>query len=211
MKFSIGDDIDRALTTAISHEMLLCEESFDRFVAIGSLNILGRTDKATKLALYASYTRFLQHLYEFYLACYQRDRQSLVAIASTQIDVLLNGEVRKLLKNRRDAIDGGYAPAWENSRSVYEVEVPEHFAAQWRRVRNRTVHVSTKRSSPLSDIRLVDFYNHFHHFVYLLYSSAMSHWAVRDVDAVNWAAIEEFNLVVSAENPSNAKNRARPE
>ena len=198
LKFVVGDEIDNALTTAMSHEMLLCEESFERFTEIGRLNILGRVDKATKLALYGSYTRFLHHLYEFYLACYQRERMALEGIPSAVIDRLLNAEAHKLLKNRRDAIDGGYAPAWENNRSVYDVEVPDAFSSQWRRIRNRNAHVSVKRTRPTTEIRLVDFYRQFHRFVYLLYYSAMSHWAVRDIDATSWKEIEEFNLAVEA-------------
>ena len=198
MKFAAGDKTDNALTTAMSHEMLLCEESFERFAAIGKLNIVGRQDKATRVALYSGYTRFLHHLYEFYLACYQRERMSIESIPTTSIDQLLNGEVRKLLKNRLDAIDGGYAPAWENHRSVYEVEVPDVFSSQWRRIRNRTAHVSARRTTPTPDIGLVDFYKQFHGFVYLLYYSAMSHWAVRDLNAVGWKEIEEFNLAIEA-------------
>ena len=198
MKFAIGDEIDTALTTAMSHEMLLCEESFERFAAIAKLNIVGRQDKRTRVAMYSAYTRFLHHLYEFYLACYQREYMSLDKIPTATIDKLLNGEGRKLLKNRRDAIDGGYAPAWENNRSVYEVEVPEEFSLQWRRIRNRTAHVSTKRSTSKPDICLVDFYKRFHSFVYLLYYSAMAHWAVHDLNAVSWKEIEEFNLAVEA-------------
>lgn len=198
MKFAAGDEIDSALTTAMSHEMLLCEESFERFAAIAKMNIVGRQDKRIRVAMYSAYTRFLHHLYEFYLASYQREFMSLKDIPANTIDKLLNGEVRKLLRNRIEAIDGGYAPAWENHRSVYEVEVPEEFSLQWRRIRNRTAHVSTKRSTSKPDIRLVDFYNKFHGFVYLLYHSAMAHWAVRDLNAVSWKEIEEFNLAVEA-------------
>jgi len=198
VKFSAGDEVDSALTIAMSHEMLLCEESFERFASIARLNIVGREDKVTKVAMYGAYTRFLHHLYEFYLACYQRERKSLESTSSANMDRLLNAEVRKLLKNRIDAIDGGYAPAWENHRSVYEVEVSDEFSVQWRRIRNRTAHVSVRRSTSAPDIRLVDFYNQFHGFVYLLYYSAMSHWAVRDLSALSWKEIEEFNLAVKA-------------
>jgi len=85
---------------------------------------------------------------------------------------MFNGEVRKLLENRVDAIKGGYAPSWENHISVYQVEVPAEFGAQFRKIRNRTVHASTKRSSPGNDSSLGQFYEKYHGFVYLLYYSS---------------------------------------
>src|SRR3546814_9248050 len=53
-------------------------------------------------------------------------------------DNIINSEVEKLLRNKRHAIQNGYAPKWENHISVYQMEVPKEFARDFRQIRNRT-------------------------------------------------------------------------
>lgn len=112
------------------------------------------------------------------------------------LDHIFNGEVVKLLKNRVDAINGGYSPSWENHISVYQVEVPAEFGTQFRKIRNRTAHASTKRSLPGDELTLGQFYEKYHGFVYLLYCSAQWLWTVKDIEAHDWKSIEEFDLAV---------------
>jgi hypothetical protein len=127
VKFDVGNETDQAFTVTMSHEMLLCQDSFERFSSCTRRSAAGIRDKATRILRYSSYARFLHHLYEFYAACFKRDRRSTANINWQSMDRLLNYEVCKLLKNRLNAIDGGYEPAWENHRSVYEVQVSEDF------------------------------------------------------------------------------------
>jgi len=196
-KFSIGAEIDSALTTTLVHEMFLCTNSFDLFASLAARNILGARDKRTKILCHDAYARFLSHLFEFYVGCIQRDRGSTSSVDSGIIDRTLTVEVRKLLKNKVDAIKGGYAPSWENHVSVYQVEVPDEFGVHFRKIRNRTAHASIKRSNPVDDLTLAEFYRRYHGFVYLLYRSGQRLWRVDNIEAHHWRAIEEFDLSVA--------------
>ncbi|SRR6266496_624646 len=197
MKFEIGDEIDRALTTTLVHELVLCKESFERFSHFARMNIMGRRDKSTKIRCHDAYASFLHHLYEFYVGCLKRDQLSTKDIKSETLDKIFNNEVKKLLTNRIDAIERGQAPPWENQISVYKVEVPTEFGTQFRKIRNRTAHASTKRSVPGADLSLAKFYEKYHLFVYLLYYSGQLLWTVEDIEAHDWKAIDEFDIAAT--------------
>lgn len=196
MKFEIGDTTDQALTTTLAHELVLCNDCFERFASLAKANIMGRRDKTIKIKCHDAYASFLHHLYEFYVGCIKRDRRNIGNIPSIVLDRVINNEAKKLLKNRVEAIKGGYAPDWENHISVYQVEVPDEFSTQFRNIRNRTAHASTKRSAPENDLSLKKFYENYHRFVYLLYYSAQCSWTINDIEAYDWKAIEEFDLAV---------------
>ncbi|MHB1117778.1 hypothetical protein [Sideroxydans sp.] len=166
------------------------------------MNIMGSRDKATKIKCHDAYASFLHHLYEFYSGCIKRDFRSTETVRYSVLDQMFNHEVTKLLKNRVDAIKGGYAPSWENHISVYQVEVPTEFGTQFRKIRNRTAHASTKRSSPDDELPLGQFYEKYHNFVYLLYYSAQRLWTVKDIEAQDWKSIEEFDLAVRPQSRS---------
>jgi hypothetical protein len=104
MRFEIGDETDQALTTTLVHEMFLCATSFERFVHLAQLNIMGRRDKEAKILCHDAYASFLHHLFEFYAGCIQRDLMDTRSVDSRHIDHVLNTEARKLLKNKVDAI-----------------------------------------------------------------------------------------------------------
>lgn len=199
MKFIIGDKTDQALTTTLVHELVLCKESFDRFLHFAGINIMGRRDKIIKIKCHNAYTSFLHHLYEFYVGCIKRDRGNTENIDNETLDKILNHEAIKLLKNRTSAIENGYAPSWENDISVYQIEVPDEFGTQFRKIRNRTAHASIRRSVPGSELSLAIFYQKYHLLVYLLYDSALWLWTVKDVEAHDWKSIEEFDLAVTNE------------
>lgn len=192
MKFEIGDLTDSALTTTAVHEMALCQQAFDRFVYFSGLNILGEDAKSVKVQSYNAYSEFLHHLYEFYVACFKRDRRSTAKIPYGDLDALLNLEVEKLLRNRRQAIEQGYAPSWENHISVYQVEVPQNFGTDFRKLRNRAAHADPSRAVP-GELSLGAFFTECHRFIVLLYQSGLAFWTVKDVEKYNWRAIEEFN------------------
>lgn len=202
MKFEIGDATDHALTTALAHEFILCKDSFERFAYYAGQNIMGKRDKLTKIRSHDAYASFLQHLYEFYVGCIKRDQHEIKGLDHRLLDRVFNAEVRKLLNNRIHGIENGYAPLWENHISVYQVEVPEEFGTQFRRIRNRTAHVSIKRSRPNTELSLSEFYERYHNFIYLLYHSAQWTWSTKDIEAQDWKSIEEFDLSVQTVDPS---------
>lgn len=192
MKFNIGDNIDNTLATVLLHEFSLCKDSFEEFSYLAGLNIIGEQDKIITIRCHDAYSRFLNHLYEFYVGCIKRDQNSLKKLDHKLLDKILNSEVRKLLLNKIHAIENGYAPSWENHISVYQVEVPEDFGEQFRFIRNRTAHVSIMRANPNPDLSLADFYNQYHSFVCLLYNAAQWLWITENIEKHDWKAIEEF-------------------
>lgn len=203
MKFEIGDATDSALTTTIAHEFILCKDSFERFAHYSGLNIMGRRDKLTKIRSHDAYTSFLHHLYEFYVGCFKRDMHNLKDLDYRLLDRIFNAEVRKQLSNRIHAIENGYAPSWENHISFYQIDVPEDFGTQFRRIRNRTAHVSIKRARPNAEMSTAAFYERYHKFVYLLYYAAQW-WSTKDIEARDWKSIEEFDLSVQTTDPKTA-------
>lgn len=196
MKFTIHDDTDKALTTTLVHELALCKESFDRFTYFAGKNIYGDDSKKIKIQSYNAYVSFLHHLYEFYIGCIKREFRDTASIKSEVSDDVLNKEVEKLLRNKRNAIENGYAPKWENHISVYQVDVPKEFASSFRQIRNRTAHADIKRAAPEGQLTVGKFYERYHQFIYILYESPHWIWTAPDVETFDWQAIEEFSLAV---------------
>jgi hypothetical protein len=199
MKFKMGDETDRALTTTLVHELVLCNDSFERFAKLARLNIAGRRDKLTKIRCHDAYATFLHHLYEFYAGRIARDCSD-TNVPSAILDRTFNGEIEKALRRRVDAIERGTAPSWENQIAVYLVNVPEEFGTQFRKIRNRTAHASHRRSVPGAELSLFEFYEKYHLFIYLLYVDGKWLWSVDDVESRDWKAIEEFDLAISSPN-----------
>lgn len=198
-KFELNDEVDGSLIATLVHEMFLCTASFERFATLAEANIMGRRDKATKILCHDAYASFIHHLYEFYQGCVQRDKRDLSPVPWHYMDMTFNTEARKALRDKADAINGGYAPSWENHISVYQVEVPDEFGKQLRHIRNRTAHASIKRSTPGDQMPLADFYHAYHGFVYLLFRRGQWLWTVKDIEAHDWKAIEDFDLSVQSE------------
>lgn len=156
---------------------------------------MGRSDKLIKIKMHDAYSSFLSHLYEFYVGCEQREINELKKFSFEYLDRFFNGQACRQLNNRREAIEKGYAPSWENHISYYQLEVPDNFGRDFRLVRNRTSHVITERASPKAGISLADFFHRYHKFIYLLYFSG-KWWLARDIESYDWQSIEDFDLSV---------------
>lgn len=176
------------LTNALAHEFQRCRDAFGLYVVIHSLVLNGNRDKKIAIGCYNAYVDFVSHLYEFYLGCIKRDGRFPKNIAGQEVDKIVNSEVRKLLKIRRDRITRGDAPSYENHISHYEVEVPEEFGTRFRAVRNIRSHACEKRS----EFDLADFYTKYHKFVYLLFEEPQWLWNAELFPEHNWHAIEKF-------------------
>ena len=181
-KFNIGDDIDQLVTKVIIHEFSRCTLAFNSFAHSFPKNIseFKNQDTKTKLLRYNSYALFVQHLYEYFVACLKRSFHSTDNIDYKTIDKLLNFEVDKILRNRRDGIDGGWAPSWENHRSYYEDECPKDFASDFRQIRNSLSHADFKRIHGGDRITLTQFYKKYHKYAMLLYQSGREWWSLEE-------------------------------
>lgn len=181
-KFNIGDDIDSLLTKVIMHEFSRCTLAVNSFSYLFPKNIseLKNQDTKTKLLRYNSYALFVQHLYEYFVACLKRDYHNTDTIDYETIDKLLNFEVDKILRIRRDIIDGGWAPSWENHRSFYEDECPKDFGRDFRQIRNSLSHADFKRIQGGNRITLTQFYKKHHKYAILIYQAGREWWSMQE-------------------------------
>ena len=196
MKFEFDDAIDTRLRAVMAHEFILCQESFGLFTRYASLQIFGSSKKVTAVKLYSHYSRFLYHLYEFYIGAIKLNRKDTSHVHHKITDKILVDEVRKLYKNKVHAIEHGYAPSYENHISHYQVEIPECFGESFRRARNQTAHVSIERAA--SNFTLTDFYEQYHRFIFVLYETPMFAWHIDDIERQNWGDIERFSVLVGS-------------
>jgi hypothetical protein len=192
-KFTAGDETDRQLIAALTHEMIRCQAAFERFSLAAGRNVMGARSLARRIECHDAYSDFVRHLYEFYVACFQRDQWDAADIDASRLDRLFNGEAEKLLRRKREAIEHGQAPDWENDLSVSQVAVPPEFGQQFRRLRNANSHTSTKRVAPGKDWSLIQFFDRCHLFVHLLYQCQVSMWTGAD-SAGDWGEIARFDL-----------------
>jgi hypothetical protein len=193
MNFEIRDDTDHALVKTLVHEMYLCRKGFDEFVAFTAMADAEPQCKAHRIGQYSAYAEFVHHLYEFYVGCFKRDRRNTENIRHAELDQLLNAEVYKLLRNKRLAIENGYAPSWENHISVYQVPVPEEFGSVFRKARNRAAHSEFRRAVSHSELTLAQFCKEYHFFMYLLYESCLAFWHIQDIEKIDLGSISEFD------------------
>lgn len=159
---------------ALEHQMQLCRAAFARFEHFGGREVMGDKSRTNIRQSHDAYMEFLRTLYEFYVGCFQRDRQDLRSIEGEELDRLFTALTERYFARRREQIQRGYAPAGENALSYYEVEVPKEFAEQFRRIRNANSHVSIHRIKSDRDWSLADFYDRCHRFVMVLYQDAWS-------------------------------------
>lgn len=193
MKFEIGDETDKKLVNVLFHEFVMCEKAFDKFVLFAGSNILGNTDSNVKLNSYNAYSEFLSKLYEFYVGCFKRENRDTKNIDHETLDSLFTSEAEKLMRNRRNMIEKGYAPEWENHISYYQETVPSDFGKDFRDVRNNTSHTDYRRAGG-NRIGLMGFYRKHHKYVHLLYYSALFAWSGNTHQNHKLEHIEEFDF-----------------
>jgi hypothetical protein len=196
MNFTHLDATDKALTVTAAHDYLRAQAAWELFLQLSSDNINGKEDRHHLLAMYDAYSRFIHHLYEFYIACIKRNRQNTSNITFHERDLIFQAEMSKLMNNRAARIRRGDAPSWENPPEYYETPVPPTFAEHFRIMRNRTAHADYRRSLPASGISLADFFRQYHRYILLLFEEAHFLWNVKDVENFDWGEITEFNLAV---------------
>jgi len=181
--------------TVLAHELKRAKDAFNAFTDTASVRLFKDDNKELAIKSYEYYTDFVAHLYEFYVGCvYLSDRHPKKPNWE-QLDAILNEAAENYLALRRQRIDKGYAPSWENARSHYEVKVPESFGKHWRYIRNRRNHASEQRYTG-KDITVSDFYEKYHRFIYLFYTEPQWVWIIEDVETYDWGDIERFNSII---------------
>lgn len=200
MRFDYDDEIDKALVQVIIHEFLRCELAFNQFISLGWWSNNLDTSEVTKINMlrYNSYALFIQHLYEYLVACFKRDRLNTSDIKSFELDKLINFEVNKILENWITAIDNGFAPKWANNRSYYDDVCPEEFGRDFRTIRNSLSHADYRRIQGIDRITLSDFFKKYHKYVILLFQNAKYWWSIRDFSNIDLGDVTAFNKEIES-------------
>ena len=195
-----NQELDSALITTIHHECFLMKSSFDEFVSLAEQQILGELDGVEKVRLFSSYSSFLHHLYEFYIACLMREQGSDKGFSgpgsAQKKDDLFQAETTRIFRGISARLASGSREGWENDKSYYDVTIPTEFGAKLRKVRNSTAHAITERAS--GDVDLSEFFSTYHKYVIELYRSAYRYWGKFEVDKLDMKAISRFSVVVKA-------------
>lgn len=207
MKFAVGDEIDSAHCTALKHEFLRCEDAFKEFENSATQMIMKAQadDRARRQPVisekrlvafktYNAYARFLHHLYEFMVGALARETGTTAQIEPLRIEQYLMSHANRILTGKRKAILDGTAPSWENHISAYPEAVPEDFAKEFRKFRNKVSgHVKYERSS----MSLSEFYDRYHKYLYMLYWNCLGHWGShRDDEFPDLKEITDFSVLI---------------
>ncbi|PTR08923.1 hypothetical protein C8R32_1041 [Nitrosospira sp. Nsp5] len=193
MKFKIGDTTDTALCIVLKHEFLRCEDSFNDFAESAKIMIMQGENRRIAYKTYNAYARFIHHLYEFMIGAIARDRQNTEKLPSEMADKYIASHTQRNLTNRREAILNGTAGAWENHISFYPEKVPDTFAEEFRKFRNKvSAHVNYERS----DLSLSDFYEKNHKYLGLLYFDVKSWWGRLENEFPDLKEITSFSVLI---------------
>ena len=112
-----------------------------------------------------------------------------------KFDIILNYELKKLLRNRKNRIVNGFEDNLAKTIDFYNEKFPEKFAEHFRYIRNTRNHTDYRRASDNHDISLKDFFNLYHKYVLILYTESKWHWEV-DIEKYEWNGIQEFAIEI---------------
>lgn len=194
MKLVRGTDEYRNFRNAMFHKFTLCEQAFDEFIMLAGANIHGQNDYETLGKLYNSYSKFIVHLYKFYVSCFKHNQGKTDNISHNDLDVLFTSEVEKLMGNMCSLIESGRAPSWVNDLSYYQEAVPLDFGQRFRDVRNNTSHVDYRRTGGGNRPSLKQFMDSYHKFLFFLYDSSRYLWSAKRNEPYEVDYIKEFDL-----------------
>lgn len=211
--FQSGDMLDTALSNALKHEFLRCEDAFKDFEVSGTRMIMmaqnaaqtgkpvaAEDQRQIAYKTYNAYSRFIHHLYEFMLGALKRDTKNTKSADDySDAERYIAGNTQRILTNRREAIKNGTAPSWENHISAYPEKIPPDFAKDFRRYRNKIIgHVSHERST----LSLSEFYERYHMYLYMLYYDCRGFWGLRDQEFPDLKEITDFSILIEKMPPS---------
>ncbi|MBP9886013.1 MAG: hypothetical protein KBF93_06935 [Leptospiraceae bacterium] len=156
--FNAGDETDKQLVIAISHQFLRAESAFARFINYMSsyppldkvleleVNRIFIPERQWQVDVYNAYADFIHHLYEYMIGCFKRGVNSLDDIDHKRSDILIVREAEKYrnqcLVRIRENKDKEYGL---NDISYYIDPVPEDFGMAFRNARNMNAHADIRR------------------------------------------------------------------
>ncbi|MEG0916009.1 MAG: hypothetical protein RSF68_03245 [Myroides sp.] len=194
--------MDKLLNITLTHEFYRSSKSFENFCN-QAVYLKSNPSKSERIDCYNSYVDFLSHLYEFYLSFIKNEMKSnkLKTYEIHELnndmkeyekhDIILNNELKKLVRNRKDRIVNGFKDNLTMTIDFYNLKFPEKFAEHFRYIRNRRNHTDFRRASDNHDISLKDFFKLYHSYILIMYHETKWLWNV-DIEKYEWNGIEEF-------------------
>lgn len=194
MKHIENSKIFKDMDIALQHEYICCNDAFLCFADAATLLIYDNDNRKLSILAYNNYSRFLHHLFEFYVGCIKRGTKSTKRIPPDTLDLLITNEVQKLLNMKRNAILNGYAPWHENDISAYPEIAPQEFAKELRTIRNNC-HAHVNHNRP--NLNFTAFYEKYHMYAYLLYSYPHWLWSIKDDSTLDLKEITNFMAAIA--------------
>lgn len=192
MKFTAGDDTDRALCATIGHEYLRCDDALHEFARLREQMMATGDDRRLSYAAYNAYARFIHHLYEFNIACAQRDfHDTSFQPKNDEADRLIASHADRAIRVRRQA----YNQHAFGARPFEPFPVLIEFAKAFRTARNTTNgHAKHQRYT----LNLSDFFTRYHRFLLDMHNAARHMWLQQGDQFPDWGEITAFSVVVKA-------------
>lgn len=188
-KFVVGDKTDKALCTVIAHECLLCKEALEQFHELLLGCESGGSEIKYILRFHGTYQRFVQHLYEVLVACFQRDKGSTRQMRHEEVEMEVNDLLYRMWSRKRRP-QSTYLDRY-TSVDDFMNNVGD-YAQKFRNARNTSAHALTKRA--ISGYSLYDFCKEYHWLNVLLFREVADWWARHPEDKINWEDIGRFDM-----------------
>lgn len=194
--------MDKLLNITLTHEFYRCSKAFKNFCN-QAVYLESNPSKIDRIDCYNSYVDFLSHLYEFYSSFIKNELKKnksktheLHELSNKmqdyeKHDIILNNELKKLLRNRKNRIVNGFEDNLTMTIDFYDLKFPEKFAEHFRYIRNRRNHSDYRRASDNHDISLKDFFKLYHGYILIMYHETKWLWNV-NIEKYDWNGIEEF-------------------
>ncbi|VBR77897.1 hypothetical protein [Burkholderia pseudomallei] len=192
MKFVPGDNTDRALCATISHEYLRCDDALHEFARLRQEMIIRGDDRRLAYTAYNAYARFIHHLYEFNMACAQRDfNDTSFQPKNDDADRLIASHADRAIRNMRRAFN----QAAYGQRPFEPLPVLIEFAKDFRIARNTSNgHAKHQRYT----LNLSEFFERYHLYLLAMHNSARHMWLQQGDQFPDWGEITAFSVVVKA-------------
>lgn len=190
MKFKLGDATDRALCAAISHEYLRCDDALHEFSRLRQEMMTAGEDRRLSYATYNAYARFIHHLYEFNMACAQRDLlDTSFQPKNDDADRLIASHADRAIRLRRK----GFNQLAYGARSFEPLPMLMVFAKTFRTARNTSNgHAKHQRYT----LNLSDFFTRYHRFLLDMHNAARHMWMQQGDQFPDWGEVTAFSVVV---------------
>ncbi|WP_224029261.1 hypothetical protein [Paraburkholderia caribensis] len=200
MKFKIGDETDQNLCRAMQHEFLRCGEAYQDFILASQQMRQGDESRALSYRAYNAYARFLLHLYEFLIACVQRDRNNTAQIPSDQADILIAVFAQRAFARVTATFNSaalGSAPF--NAGVNVPIEMLKKFSVAFRKARNTAMgHVKHERA----ELDLSTFYRDHHKYLLSLYSGSIHMWGNIGEEFPDLGEVTAFSVLIKNTPPA---------